>query len=144
QARVGRGIGAWRAADRRLIDADHLVEEVDAGDAVVRLGLGVAVVEVLGDGGVEGVVDERRLARAGDAGDAGEEADRDRDVDALQVVAARAGDAQPLLGWWPDPPLRHRDAQRVREVAAGQRFRRRGDVFGPALRHDAAAVDARP
>jgi hypothetical protein len=64
----------------------------------VRLGLGVAVVEVLGDGGVEGVVDERRLARAGDAGDAGEEADRDRDVDALQVVAARAGDAQPLVG----------------------------------------------
>jgi hypothetical protein len=79
--------------------------------AVVRLGLGVAVVEVLGDRRVEGVVDERRLARSRDAGDAGEEADRKGDVDPLQVVAARAVDSQPFLGRRPGAPLRHRDSQ---------------------------------
>ena len=47
QAGVGGRVRARRAADRRLVDVDHLVERVEAVDGVVRLGLGVAVVEIL-------------------------------------------------------------------------------------------------
>ena len=35
-AGVGRGVGARRAADRRLVDVDDLVEVLQALDAVVR------------------------------------------------------------------------------------------------------------
>ena len=35
-AGVGRGVGARRAADRRLVDVDDLVEMLEALDAVVR------------------------------------------------------------------------------------------------------------
>jgi hypothetical protein len=35
-AGVGGGVGARGAADRRLVDVDHLVEMVEAGDLVVR------------------------------------------------------------------------------------------------------------
>ena len=35
-AGVGRGVGARRAADRRLVDVDDLVEVLEAFDAVVR------------------------------------------------------------------------------------------------------------
>src|SRR6266508_5374936 len=43
-AGIGRRIAARRAADRRLVDVDHLVEMLEALDAVVRgRGLGGAV-----------------------------------------------------------------------------------------------------
>src|SRR5207302_10110858 len=35
-AGVGRGVRARRAADRRLVDVDHLVEVLQALDAIVR------------------------------------------------------------------------------------------------------------
>ena len=41
---------------------------------------------------VEDVVDERRFAGTGNAGDAGENAERNVDVDVLEIVLARAGD----------------------------------------------------
>ena len=56
---------------------------------------------------VEDVVDERRLARAGHARDADEQAERELDVDALQVVlrAPRTVNEPRSSG----PPLRDRD-----------------------------------
>ena len=41
---------------------------------------------------IKDVVDERRFAGTGNAGDAGENAERDFDIDVLQIVFARAGD----------------------------------------------------
>ncbi len=35
-AGVGRGVGARGAADRRLVDVDHLVELLEPGDALAR------------------------------------------------------------------------------------------------------------
>ena len=90
QPRVGRRVGAWRSADRRLIDLDHLVDELDAFDRRVRAGLVAGAIEQPRQRPVENLVDERRLAGAADAGHRRQHAQRNGDVDALQVVGARA------------------------------------------------------
>src|SRR6185369_11154978 len=70
QAGVGRRVAAPRAADRALVDRHHTVPFGDRA------------------------VDERTLAGAGDAGDDDQHAQRDVDVDVLQVVGAGAADLQ--------------------------------------------------
>src|SRR4051812_49027044 len=52
--------------------------------------------EVVGDQFDERLADEARLARAGDAGDAGEGAEGECRVDAGEVVAGDAGEAEPV------------------------------------------------
>ena len=64
---------------------------LQALDAVVgRCFQGGRAVQGGGTQWEQGVVDQRRLARAGYAGYASQQADRDFQVDVLQVVAARA------------------------------------------------------
>ena len=89
QAGVGGGVGARRAANRALVDVYHLVEVFQAlhvFKAARRDGRG-AVQRPRRDG-IEGVVHQRRLAGAGNAGNASEQAGRQIDGDVLQVVAA--------------------------------------------------------
>ena len=104
EAGVGRGIGSRRPADRRLVDLDHLVDERDALDPVVRAGLVGGLVQRARERLVEDVVDERRLARAADAGDRRQQAERNADVDVLQVVGARAADDELALQRGPPAP----------------------------------------
>ena len=83
------------------------------------------------------VDDQRRFARARDAGHAGEQPERNLGVDVLQVVAARADDAQ--------QPRRGRAAG----AASGTAMRRRPERYWPVseagLRLDVArACPARP
>src|SRR5690606_20082504 len=68
QIGVRRRVAAPRAANRRLIDRDDAVTTDDRA------------------------VDQRALARAGHAGDDDEHAERDIDVDAIEVVGLRAAD----------------------------------------------------
>src|SRR3546814_7505112 len=89
-AGIGGRVRARGAADRRLIDVDHLVEMLEAGDLVVLAGEDAGAVERARGGGVERVDREARLARARDAGDAGEGAKRDGRGDVSQVVRGRS------------------------------------------------------
>ena len=92
-AGVGGRVGARRAADRRLVDVDDLVDLARGRRSPSWApGRSLRPVQAVGDRAVEDLVDEGRLARAGDAGDAAEDAERDRDVDVLEVVLARAAD----------------------------------------------------
>src|SRR4029077_6757689 len=104
--------------DRRLVDVDHLVEMLQALDALVR-GRGLArAVELAGGCLVERVDQERGLAAPGDAGDASEETERDLGGDVLKIVAARTDHPQgpsQVRG----PPLRYRNRALAREVFAG-------------------------
>ena len=68
---------------------------------------------------VEDVVDERRFARAADAGDGGQHAERDRDVDVLQVVRARAEDLELALEGR-TARFRRRDRSRAGQIRAGE------------------------
>ncbi len=99
RAGIGGRVGARCAPDRRLVDIDDLVDELEPLDPVVLCRMEMGAVQVSGDGGIEGIDQEGRLAAAGDAGDAGECAERDVGGDVLQVVAARADDADA-----PSPP----------------------------------------
>src|SRR5690606_22093569 len=89
-AGVGRRVRARGAADRALVDLDHLVAVFEAGEAVVRAGDHAGAVERARGGRVERVDHQARLARARDAGDAAEGAEREARGHALEVVGARA------------------------------------------------------
>ena len=69
QLRVGGRVRARRAADRRLVDVDHLVEALDPVDRRVLARLDAEAVQPVRERLVDDLVHERRLARAGDAGD---------------------------------------------------------------------------
>src|SRR5262249_48108246 len=140
-ASVGRRVRARGAADRRLVDVDDLIEMFEALDLVVRGGMFAGAVQAPRRCLVERLDDQRRLAAAGDAGDAAEGAERYARGDVAQIVAARAFDGEEfavafaaLLG---DRDLTHAD-----EVLAGEARRIAHNLFGGALRDDAAAADA--
>jgi len=88
RAGIGRGIRARGAADRGLVDVDDLVDMLQALDAVVRSGALAGVVEFARDRPVERVDQQGRLAAAGNAGDAGEQPQRNFRGDVFQIVAA--------------------------------------------------------
>ena len=50
----------------------------------------------LGQRAIKNVVDQRAFAAAADAGNDGHDAERDADIDVLQVVLARAVDRDPF------------------------------------------------
>src|SRR6185312_5891265 len=142
QARVGGGIGAWRAPDRRLVDVDDAVDVLQALDALDRCGLDARAAQARGRVPEQRVDDERRLARAGYAGDAGEEPERDVGADVAQVVAARADDVQLPRRICDRAQPRHVDAAPPRQVLAGDGGGVGLDVRGGALGDQPAAVGA--
>ncbi len=117
-AGVGGRVGARRAADGRLVDVDDLVDVVQSEDAVAVAGAVAGAVQELGSLLVEDVVDEGALAGAGDAGDADELAQRNRHVDVLEVVLARAFDDERLAAAGA-PRFRQRYLAGAGEVLAG-------------------------
>src|SRR5262249_23153005 len=86
--RIRRGVRTGRIADRVLIDADDLVDLLQAGDVVERGGNGASAVQLAGKRVVEDFLDQRTLARAADACDGNQGAEREGDVDVFQVVLA--------------------------------------------------------
>ncbi|CVG16775.1 Uncharacterised protein [Serratia marcescens] len=142
-AGVGGRVGARRAADRALIDVDHLVEMFQAGHFAERrrFGDGGAVELALSDR-KQRIVDQRRFAGAGHAGDAGKQTNRQRQRHVLQVVAARAAQLQHLGRIGLHALRRNGDLALAAEELAGQRVRLRHDVVDGAFRHHLAAVYA--
>ena len=88
-------IGTGRLTQGLLIDADHLVDLLDAEDGIVGAGKGLGTVQRAGERGVEHVFHQRTLAAAAGTGDDGKRAQRDLDVDVLEVVVAGAADFEP-------------------------------------------------
>src|SRR6266542_1432158 len=89
QPGVCRGIRSWRATDRALVDVNDLVEVLESGDTIMSAGNGAGAEEVACERPVKDVLDERRLARPGYAGDRDEKPERYLDVDVAKVVLAR-------------------------------------------------------
>ena len=89
---------------------------------------------------VEDVVDERRLARAGDAGDRDEGAERERHVDVLQVVLAGADDGELAARRARPAHVGHRDLAATGEVLAGERVGVLEQALDRTRVHDLAAV----
>ncbi|MPN45554.1 hypothetical protein SDC9_193121 [bioreactor metagenome] len=93
---------------------------IQAGDLVVLGGLGVGAIEGLGRHRIQGIVDQGGLARAGDAGNAGEQTHRQVQVGVLEVVTPSALDLQLPLRVGSTALRRHGDALGAREVGAGE------------------------
>ena len=119
QPGVGGGIRAWSPPDRRLVDLDNLVDQLDALDTVVCTGFIGSAIERLRKRAVEDVVHQRRLARTAHARDGREHADRHTHVNGLQVVLARASNDDLAFS---RPAARRRwNGARTGEVGTGDR-----------------------
>src|SRR5262249_19549179 len=94
QIGVRRGVRARRAADRILIDADDAVEEFFSGKLIVRPGFERRSVQRARERAIDRIDHEAALARAGDARDASEGAERNGHVDVFQIMRSRAFHSQ--------------------------------------------------
>ena len=136
---IGDGIRPRRAADGRLVDQHDVREQLRALEATEEPDLLVPVALGALDPGVEYVVHERRLARAADAGDAGQRVERELEVDVLQVVLAGADDPD-LLRRALAAVRRHRDLQFAAQVFGRERSRLGREVGQRAVEDHPPAV----
>ena len=140
-AGVGGGIGTRGAADGRLVDLDHLVAVIEAGDLVVRARHHARAVEMARGRRIERVDGEGRLARTRHAGDAGEGAERQRCGDVVEVVRPRAMDGE-LVPVALAPLGRDGNLAPAGEIGGGERFLGLEHLFQRAFGHHLAPVDA--
>ena len=137
----GRG-RVGRRPQGRLVDADHLVDAVQALDGLVGPGGKPGAVQGLGGGLPEDVLDQRALARAADPRHDRDHSQRDADIEVLEIVLPRTANhdrrhAGRGTGW---PAVgRHRDRLLAAEVLPGQRLRRGLDLLRRARGGDRAA-----
>src|SRR3546814_15505399 len=99
-------------------------------------------VERAGGGRIEGVDRQRRFARARDAGDAGEGAERELRIDIPEVVGARALDGE-VLARALAAAGRERPLAAAGEIIGGDAFGVAENVVERAPGDDLAAVRAR-
>ena len=154
EAGVGGEVRARRASDRLLVDDHQPVEPLHSRDDAAAGGRGRRILDRQLLGFVGGgrraqafggqldqrLADKARLARARNAGDGREDAEREADVEAAQVVARDAVQFEPAAR---GPRRPGRDALLAEEVAPGLRFLHRLQPGGTAAVEDAAAVLAR-
>ena len=141
---VGRGVRARGAPDGGLVDLDHAHDLAQAGHRVVRAGQVARAGHVPLGGLEQDLVHERALAAAAHAGHADDPAERERDVDPLEVVLACALHDDGLLRRQRPPLGGDLDAHATAQVVAGQAAGRVADLRDAALRHDGAAVPPGP
>ncbi len=134
---VGGGIRARRASDGRLIHQDDGGQMIVAFDALAEMAE-IAARALDLQRLVENVVNERGFAGAGNAGDGDQLAQRNHDVNILQVVGARAADAQEAAGGLAATG-RHGDAQLAAQIAGRERLRRGQKLRAGTGEEDVAA-----
>src|SRR6266849_1478415 len=139
---VGGGIGTRGASDGCLIDFDDFVDLVGAQDFAMRRGRFRRAIELLCERAIKNVIDERGFAGAGNTGDDEEHAERQRDINFLEIVGAGAENlnglsvgAAALIG--------DGDFRGAAEVLSGEGFRGGFDLLWLALRDEIAAGVAR-
>ena len=95
-AGVSRGIGRRRVTNRLLIDADHFVDVLNPADRFVSPRNRPRAMQRPRERAVQHILDQRTLAAAAGPGDRGQCAERDLDVDIVEVVVASANDVERL------------------------------------------------
>ena len=107
-AGVRRRRAGGTVAQRRLIDADDLVDVTQPLDRGVLAGTQPGAVQPPGHRGVQDAVDQRAFAAARRTGHRRHHAQRDRHIDRSQVVFGRPADGDPLAALGRPPHARHR------------------------------------
>ena len=96
QAGVGGWVGAGRPPNGTLVDVHHLVQLLDALDAVALAGADLHPHQLRAQALEQHLVHQRGLTAAGHAGDHSEGPQREFHVDVAEVVLRRADDLQNL------------------------------------------------
>ena len=125
-----------------MINHHDLVQILQAIHAGTLSGEGVRAVQLVQKRCAENAVHQGGLARAGNARDAHESAERESHIHIFEIVLLRAhhGDEIPVSG---TAGLGDADLPPARQERAREGLRILHDLRGRALRHDLAAVDAR-
>src|ERR1700682_2240937 len=124
---VGRRVRARRPSDGRLVDVDHLVDEAEPGNLAGGTRTVFRTIEVLRQAAIQNVAHQRALARAADAGDTDQLAQREIHIDVLQVVLGGATHNDHLAVTLAAPP-RQRDRSLTAKKRARDRLGRFQDV----------------
>jgi hypothetical protein len=144
---VGDGIRARGPADRGLIHHHHVAQAARAQKLAMRArgARGLLVAAALGaqQRRVERLFDEAALSRAGHARDAREDAQRDPDVDVLEVVRRRADQLDHTVLHGDAAAARDRDDFAPGQIHAGPRGGHARDLLRRSLRHDLPPLLAR-
>src|SRR4029079_10857926 len=96
EADIRGRIGAAVPSNRRLVDAHDLVDVVGAFDGLVLAGQRARVDQALPQRLIENLVDEGALAGTGCSRDRHQHAERNPDVDVLEIIFTGAADGQGL------------------------------------------------
>src|SRR5204862_3676918 len=131
-------VRARRATDRRLVDVNDLVQLLESSDTSVGARSLPGAVQAVGHRLVQNLVDERRFPRARYAAHAAQDAQRDLDVDLLQIVLGGALDLDVAGGT--APAARDLNHARPGQELPGQGLLHPLDLLGRALRHHVPAV----
>ena len=94
RAGVGGRIAAGRVAQRRLVDTNHFVDVSNAVNAFVTSWFDASTVQSPSEHGIKNAVDQRALSRSARAGDDGQHAQRDSQINAFQIVFSCPDDRQ--------------------------------------------------
>ena len=142
-AGIGCRVRARGTANRALVNVDNFIEMLQTLDVAVRRRLGQrrAVQRRLRNR-EQRIVDQRRFTGTGHAGDAGKQANRQRQGDVFQVVAARAGQLQHFFRICRYALFRHLNLTLAAHELTGQRLGHRHDVLQRPFRDHLAAVYA--
>ena len=137
-SRIGRGIGARRASDRALVDADDLVQLAVPIHRLVLPHDLMSTVQFICQSLVEDLIDQGALAGARHSRHAGEDSQREPDVDVLQVILRSTADRQPAGGR--PAALRHRDLHSPRQVGSRYGLLAVLNILSGSRAHDPSSV----
>ena len=105
-----------------MIDVDHLVEVLEARNAIVLPRNYASPIKVSRHRAVENVLDQRRLAAARDTSHGDEESEGNLDIEIAQVVLARALDADHPIRIHPATHFGNRDLDFAAQVSPRDRL----------------------
>lgn len=136
--RVSGGIRPRCPPDRRLIDLDHFVDEIQSRDRFVRAGGRMRFIDVLRCRAIQNIVHQCRFSASRNTRDRDEKSQWKFHVDVFQVMFGRAFDDQLLLLGLA-AGFRNRDDTRSRKILSRQRHRIAQDLRRRPARHQFTA-----
>ena len=141
-AGIGGRVGAGRAADGLLVDANDLIHELKTLHPVALARTVAGTVQLTGQRLVQDLVDQAGLAGTGNAGHTDELPQREPDINVAQVVFPGTfhGQKIPIAG---AAGLGHGNALAAGKIIAGDAPLGLTDILHGTRRHDLAAVNAR-
>ena len=142
-AQVGDRIRPRRRADGRLVDEHDVGDALGAADLAARTRDADRLPAALLEAAVEDLLDQRRLAGARNAGHRDEAAERDVDIEVLEVVGRRAAHAEAEMRERPPPLAGHGNLAPPAEEGARDRGARAGQLGGRAREDEVASALAR-